>query len=116
MIPLLVDEDFNARIIRGLQRLAPNANFQMVRDVGLAGQPDAAVVEWAAHNDRVLVTHDVNTLIDAALQRVRADRPMAGVIAVPQRLAIGAAVADLFLIANCAKPQELRGQIWYLPL
>ena len=116
MIAILTDEDFNARIVRGLFRQAPELNVLTVNSAGLAGQPDSAVILWAAINGRVLVTHDVNTMIEAALDRVLERQPMAGVVAVPQHLGIGAAIADLALIARCAEPGDLEGQIWYLPL
>jgi hypothetical protein len=41
---------------------------------------------------------------------------MPGLIAVPQQMAIGAAISDLLLIVTCAEPEELEQQIWYLPL
>lgn len=116
MIALLTDEDFNARIIRGLVRRFPDVNLLTVNAAGLAGQLDPEVLTWAATNERVLITHDVNTMIEAALDRIRANHRMPGVIAVPQQLSIGAAISDLTLIAMSAEPKELDRQIWYLPL
>ncbi len=116
MIALLADEDFNGRIIRGLQRQTPDVNLLTVAAAGLAGQADASVISWAAEDGRVVLTHDVNTMIDAALDRMRMGQPMAGLIAVPQQMGIGAAIADLALIVTSAEPRELEGQVWYLPL
>ncbi len=78
MIALLADEDFNGRIIRGLRRRVHDANLVTVNEAGLAGQVDPMVISWAAVNNRVLLTHDVNTMIDAALDRVRKAQPMPG--------------------------------------
>ncbi len=116
MIAILTDEDLNARIIRGLLRRVPDLDLMTVNAAGLAGRPDAAVLSQAAGAGRVLVTHDVNTMIEAALDRVLAGQRMPGVIAVPQQVGIGAAILDLALITSCAEPDELEGQIWYLPL
>ena len=116
MIAYLTDEDFNGRIIRGLLRRMPEIDLATVDGVGLTGSPDEAVIAWAAANGRVLVTHDVNTMIVAALDRVRVGETMNGVIAVPQQLGIGAVISDLALIASCATPEDLAGQVWYLPL
>jgi hypothetical protein len=116
LIALLTDEDFNGRVIRGLFRLLPDVDLLTASAVGLAGQADSAVISWAAANGRVLVTHDVNTMLDAALDRVHSGQIMPGVIAVSQHMGIGAAITDLALIAACAEPRELAGQIWYLPL
>lgn len=116
MIALLADEDFNGRIIRGLQRQTPDVNLLTAAAAGLAGQKDASVISWAAEEGRVLLTHDVNSMIGAALDRMRMDQPMAGLIAVPQQMGIGAAIADLVLVANSVEPRELEEQVWYLPL
>lgn len=116
MIALLADEDFNGRIIRGLLRRTPDLNLLTVSSAGLAGQSDPIIISWASANGRVLVTHDVNTMIDAALERIRAGQSMPGLIAVPQQVGIGAAIFDLALIATYAEPQELEGNVWYLPL
>jgi predicted nuclease of predicted toxin-antitoxin system len=116
VIAFLADEDFNGRIIRGLFRLVPDLNLLTVSGAGLAGQTDSTVISGAAANGRVLLTHDLNTMIDVALDRVRIGQPMPGVVAVPQQMGIGAAISDLALIATCAEPRELAGQVWYLPL
>jgi len=116
VIAVLTDEDFNARITRGLLRRFPDLDILTAHDAALLGQPDETVVAWAAANRRVIVTHDVNTLIRFAVRRVVAGHAMPGVIAVPQFLGIGAAIADLALIATIARPDELDGQIWHLPL
>jgi len=75
VIALLADEDFNARITRGLIRRVRDCNLQTSDKVGLSGQSDSIVLSWAASNSRVLLTHDVNTMIDAALERVRTCQP-----------------------------------------
>jgi hypothetical protein len=52
----------------------------------MRGATDDAVLERAASERRILLTHDVATLIGKAHERVREGRPMPGVIAVPQML------------------------------
>jgi hypothetical protein len=116
VIAFLADEDFNGRIIRGLFRLIPDLDLLTANDVGLAGKADSAVISWTSANGRVLLTHDLNTMIDFALARVRVREAMPGLIAIPQQMGIGAAISDLALIAVCAEPHELVGQVWYLPL
>jgi hypothetical protein len=116
VIALLADEDFNARIIRGLLRRARELDLLTVNEAQLAGEVDSTILAWAAENGRVLVTHDLNTMIAAALDRVGMGQPMPGVLAVPQQLGIGAAISDLALIAVSAEPHELEGQVWFLPL
>jgi len=51
-----------------------------------------------------------------ANQLLAQDEPMAGVIAVPDRLGIGAAIKDLELLIECSSQSDLRDRIRYLPL
>ena len=45
MIRLLTDENIDQRILRGLHRRLPRLDFISVRDVGLAGRPDLALLK-----------------------------------------------------------------------
>ncbi len=58
MIRLAADEDFNNLIVRGVRRRLPEIDFVRVQDCGLRSEPDGAVLDWAAAEDRILVTHD----------------------------------------------------------
>lgn len=116
MIAFLGDEDLNARVIRGLIRRVPELDLVTAKDAGLAGTADSAIVSWASANRRVIITHDVNSMIEAALSRIHAGELMSGLIAVPQGLGIGPAISDLELVAACAVADDLEGQVWYLPL
>ncbi len=116
MIRFLADENFNGRIIRGLRRHMEGIDILTVHAAGLARASDAAILSWGAENERTVITHDMNTLVGIALERVKLNQPMAGVVVVGPRVEIGTAIDDLALIAGCATPQDTRSQIWYLPL
>jgi hypothetical protein len=90
-IKLLVDEDFDNTILRGVLRRRPVLDIVRVQDVGLAGTDDPKVLEWAATAGRVLLSHDVNTMKTHAYARVTAGHPMPGVFAVSQDLPISIA-------------------------
>ena len=85
-------------------------------EVGLGGHDDDLVLAWAASVGRITVSHDVNTMIDAANRRLDASEPMSGLIVVPQRLAIGRAIAELRLVAELVTDQEMNGATIWLPL
>lgn len=116
MLALLIDENLNQRILRGLKRAVPHLDYAVAQNVGLKGVSDSALLEWAAAQNRILVTHDLKTIPKHAYDRVRAGQAMPGVIAVPDTLPIGHAIEDLAVIVECSQSAELRNLILYLPL
>jgi hypothetical protein len=62
MLPMAADENFNNEILRGLRRRDPSLDIVRVQDAGLSGADDPTVLEWAASQQRVLLTHDVSTM------------------------------------------------------
>jgi hypothetical protein len=91
LLRLAADENFNNDIIRGLLRRKPDLDIVRVQDVGLSGSNDASVLEWAAQENRVLLTHDVTTLTSFAYDRVRAGLPMPGVFEASRAVPVGLA-------------------------
>ncbi len=62
MLRFVADENFNQNIIRGLLRRKPDIDIVFIQNVGLSGANDPTVLEWAAQEGRVLLTHDVSTI------------------------------------------------------
>ena len=116
MLRLAADENFSNDIIRGLLRRKPDLDVVRVQDVGLSGADDPTILEWAAQEGRVLLTHDVSTLTRYAYERVEAGKPMPGVFEVSRQVPIGVAIEDIMLIAECSLEGEWEGQVRYLPL
>jgi hypothetical protein len=110
------DENFNRDMVRGLVRRKPDLDIVRVQDVGLAGADDPTVLEWAAVQGRVVITHDVSTLTKHAYDRVAAGRPMPGVFEVVSGASVGSAIDGLLLLAECSHEGEWEGQVRYLPL
>lgn len=115
MIKLLADENFDNNIVRGLFRRNPEIDIVRVQDVGLSGKDDPTVLEWAAKEERILLTHDVATITRYAYDRVRQGQPMPGVIEISTDAPIGRVIEDVLLLAECGQEGELEGQIQYLP-
>jgi predicted nuclease of predicted toxin-antitoxin system len=86
------------------------------QDVGLSGASDEAVLEWAAREGRVLLTHDVSSLTRYAYERVKAHLQMPGVFEVSRGVTTRTAIEDILLLAELSLPGEWEGQIRYLPL
>lgn len=116
MLRLATDEDFNNRILRGLLRRRPGLDIVRVQDVSLTGKGDAEVLDWAAAEGRVLLTHDVTTMKQHAEERTVAGLPMPGVFEVSQHTPIAQAIEDILLLAECSLEGEWEDQIRFLPL
>jgi hypothetical protein len=87
----LADENFNGDILRTVRHRRPEIDIVRVQDVGLSGAPDPQILEWAAREERVVITHDVSTLAGFAYERIVGSLPMPGVMIVSDNLGIGAA-------------------------
>jgi hypothetical protein len=115
MLRLAIDEDFNNRILRGLLRRKPELDIVRVQDAGILGRGDAEVLEWAATENRILLTHDVTTMKRHVDERIAAGLPMPGVFELSQSVPIGQAIEDILLLAECSLEHEWEGQIRFLP-
>lgn len=116
MIAFLVDQNFNEHIMNGFTRRDPTLEFSHAREVGLAAAPDAAVLERAAENGRVVLTHDRPTMPRFAHARVVAGLPMSGVFVVSDQMPIGQAIDELLIAAHCLSPDECKDVIICFPL
>lgn len=88
-IKFAIDADFDNDILRGLLRRNPELNIVRVQDVGLRTADDPTILEWAANEGRILLTHDVTTMTAHANDRSRKHQPMPGIFVAPQQYAIG---------------------------
>jgi hypothetical protein len=113
---LLTDENFNGRILRALQRQIPDLDVVRAQDTRLLGADDPALLQFAADEMRVLLTHDQETLVGHAWQRVRAGMAMPGVIVAPTDRPIGQVIADLELLLLAGQTEDVEQRILFLPL
>ena len=116
MIKLVADENFNNKVIRGVLRRDSSVDIVRVQDAGLSGTDDPVVLEWAAREGRILLTHDASTITRYAYERVKSGQPMPGVFEVSEDVPIGQAIEDIILLAQCSLEGEWEGQVRYLPL
>jgi hypothetical protein len=77
----LADENFDNAIIRGLLRQIPTLDIICAQDVPeISGQDDRTLLRFATAEGRVVVTHDVSTMIPA--MRVRIESQCAPIVLV----------------------------------
>ena len=116
MIKFLADENFNNQIVRGVLRQNPDIDIVRVQDVDLKGADDPDVLSWAAQEGRIVLTHDVATMITFAYERIQAGLPMPGLFEVKWRVPVGLVIEEIILIAECSLDGEWEGQVRFLPL
>jgi hypothetical protein len=110
------DENFNGLVLRGLQRERPELDIVRIQDTAVAGKEDPIVLEWTAQQDRVLLTHDVNTIVGFAYDRVQAGLKMPGVLEISDQMPIGQAIEEILLIIEASFEGEWENQVRYIPL
>lgn len=115
-VRFVTDEHIARALIAGLQRDYDNIDIVRVQDVGLRTLDDPTILQWAADQGRVLITHDIRTMPDFANQRVATGLPMPGVFVVPTVMPIGVAIHELSLVAAASDPDEWANRVVYLPL
>ena len=116
MIRFLADEDIKYQIYSGVRRRFPELDIVRVQDVGLRTFRDELVLEFAAEENRILLTHDVSTMRASAVARLREGKPMTGVFEIPQDLPIRRAIDEIVMIGECSRDDEWTGMIVFLPL
>lgn len=69
---VLADENFTGPILRGLLERLPELDVIRAQDTEMYQADDVQLLEWAAQENRVLLTHDFDTMIGYVYDRVRA--------------------------------------------
>lgn len=116
MLRLLADENLNGYIVRGLLRRRSELNLIRIQDVGLRGADDLEILEWAAAQNYILLTHDRATVPDFAFQRIAAGQSMPGIFVVNDRLSLRQAIDELLFLDEHSEQDEWDGKVLYLPL
>src|SRR5712691_1591767 len=98
----VADEDFDNDIVRGLLQHLPDLDVVRAQDVGLRRTSDPDILEWAARERRIVLTHDVSTMKPYAFERVASGLPMPGVFVVSQIKPLGLIIEHLILLAECS--------------
>ena len=112
----LADNDLNDAIAVGVMRREPAAEFARLRGLGLETRSDSEVLDFAARENWIVVSHDVNTMSEAASTRLATGLPMNGLLLAHQRSPVSAIIESLLLIWAASEAEEWVGQIAFLPL
>ena len=111
----LADECFDNDIVRALLRRSPEFDLVRAQDISeVAGRDDETLLAWAAKNERVVLTHDLATMVPAL--RLQSQRAFTAVVLVPDSLAVGQVIEDVLLLDQCSNTSDWTAGVIYLPL
>ncbi len=115
-IRFLADEDLQGDIIEGLRSREPAIDILDVKQSALRGMKDPQLLELAAEQGRIVISHDRRTMTHHYRERLAAGKSSPGLFIVRQRVAIGEILESLLLIWSASRPEEWHNGIHYLPL
>lgn len=110
------DENFNGLLYKGLRSRLPDLDIIRIQDTDQYGASDPDLLEWLAKENRILLTHDVQTIPEFAYKRVKAGLPMPGVIEVNQEIAFSQALDELQIVIGAGEPEDFANLVRYIPL
>lgn len=113
-IALYMDEHVPRAITNGLRMRG--VDVVTAQEDGRGGVDDHTLLDRAGEVGRVLFSQD-DDLLSEATKRQRDGTTFSGLIYAHQlRVAIGACVDDLEIVAKAGEPDEMNGRVEYLPL
>ena len=93
LLRLLIDQDLDHVILRGLLLRVPTLDVITAHQVSNTSDPD--LLAWAAKQERIVVTHDRRTMPYHATSRIARAEKIAGIIVVSRRLPVSQVINDL---------------------
>ncbi len=112
----LADEDLRLGIVLAVRRLEPLLQIITVRDASLRAASDNEILDFAANEGWLILSHDVNTMRAAAERRVVEGLRMPGLFLIPQVRSTAAAAESLRVIWSASAFEAWGDRIVYLPL
>ena len=113
----LADENLDNDIIRGILRRAPDFDIIRVQDVPqISGEDDPVMLAWATTNGRVVLTHDLSTMIPALSEQLGRASVCAPIVLVPDALQIGPVIEEILVLDACSVASDWASGVIYLPI
>ncbi len=115
MLRLLSDENFNGDVVSGLLRRRPEIDLVRVQDVGLSGASDPEILQWAAQERRIVLTHDLTTMSSYMYERVAANLATPGVFVFKEQKVVRPTIDLIEMLNDCSSPDEWQDRAVMLP-
>ncbi len=111
----LADEDLDSAILEGVRYREPTIDILDSKQAGYRGVKDPTLLEIAAQQGRILISHDRRTMTRYFCDRLAAGKSSLGLFIVPQQTVIGDVIELLVLIWTASQPNDWVDAITYLP-
>jgi predicted nuclease of predicted toxin-antitoxin system len=113
----LADENFRNAILRGLTRRQPDFDVLRVQDLPpIAGSNDETVLDWALQNDRVLLTHDLSTMLPALKWHYANSLRLPKILLISEAHPISQCIEEVLLLDQLSTSEDWAAGVIYLPL
>ena len=109
------DNDLKFGIVKAVRHREPTIDFVPAQEAGLDRIGDPELLDRAAAEGRVLVSHDKRTMIHYFRERLAVGKSGPGLLIVSRGALIGDVVEALVYVWTLSDPAELRNQVHYLP-
>ena len=110
------DADLKFSIVTAVRQREPAIDFSSAADAALEGVGDLEILERAANEGRILLTHDRRTMLAHFRRWLESGKSSPGLLVVAQSALLGPVVSAIILIWSASSPSDWRDQVHHLPL
>ena len=109
------DKDLKFTVVKAVRLREPAIDFASAQEAALSGLGDPELLDRAAGEGRVLVSHDRRTMLNHFRNHLAAGRSSPGLLIVAQGTPIGPVVEAIVVLWAVADPTDLENQAYHLP-
>ena len=109
------DADLKYAIVKAVRQREPSIDFASATESNLEGVSDSELLERAAQEGQILVSHDRRTMPTCFRARLDAGKSSPGLFLVSQGAPLGPVVGAIVLAWASSEPSEWRDQVHHLP-
>jgi hypothetical protein len=109
------DSDLKFAIVTAVRRREPAIDFASAQESALDGLGDPELLDRAASQGRVLVSHDRRTMLNHFRNHLAAGKSSPGLLVVSQGAPIGTVTEAICVLWAVTDPAELLNQAYHLP-
>ena len=110
----LADENIESYLVEALVQRVPSIDIVSVHEEELVATDDRVILQWAADNERMVITRDISTMRAIADFRVRNGMGMPGLIVIQSSASTGRILDSLEDIALYSLEGEWEGWVIFV--